>query len=361
MIAPNSIKRIEKLDSSYLDFFRGLSAQLVLIGHLLNVYGVMKIYKIPKIQNFGVMVFFILSGFLISQTSFIKSKAYGFKNYIIDRFSRIYIAFLPALILILVLDLIFIKIGYNVRGSFDYSFNSFLCNSFLIHSHPYLKDYGIASFGSARPFWTISIEWLYYLFFGSIFYFSVKKNSLLSVVSLLLLFLFTGIAVVYYFGGRGDGLSYYWLFGFVIAVMYNYKFYLQNLFVGTFLVIITIIAMGYRYIQCNSTDVYDVVFGALLTLLLFLLMKSNNIFNYIIRINVLSKFSFFLASFSFSLYLIHFTLIFFFEQFLKFNNIWIEIVFLFFIINILAFLFYLVFEKRHVKFRNNLKRALKLK
>jgi hypothetical protein len=35
----------------------------------------------------------------------------------------------------------------------------------------------ITSFGSARPFWMLAIEWWIYLFVGAVFFFIVKKKS----------------------------------------------------------------------------------------------------------------------------------------------------------------------------------------
>jgi hypothetical protein len=51
------IKQIDKSTSSIIDFFRGFSAQIVVIGHLISFYGVQAKYHIPIIQNFGVLVF----------------------------------------------------------------------------------------------------------------------------------------------------------------------------------------------------------------------------------------------------------------------------------------------------------------
>lgn len=86
-------KKISQQQSVWLDFLRGISAQLVLLGHLLSFNGIQHRYSLPLIQNFGVVVFFVLSGYLITQTSILKGREYGFKKYMIDRFARIYFSF----------------------------------------------------------------------------------------------------------------------------------------------------------------------------------------------------------------------------------------------------------------------------
>ncbi len=99
--------KLQPASSVLLDLIRGVSAQLVVIGHLLSFY---KVYGYKEdsgqfiIQNFGVVVFFILSGFLIAYSVNGKNPDYGFKEYFIDRASRIFIAFLPALVVIALLD-----------------------------------------------------------------------------------------------------------------------------------------------------------------------------------------------------------------------------------------------------------------
>ena len=98
--------KLTKGNSIILDLIRGVSAQLVVIGHGISFFGIFKLVQqpnFPSIQNIAVLIFFILSGFLISYSTFRKSN-YGFKQYFIDRFSRIYTAFIPSLLFVFLLD-----------------------------------------------------------------------------------------------------------------------------------------------------------------------------------------------------------------------------------------------------------------
>ena len=109
--------KLSSNSSLFLNFIRSASAQMVLIGHLLAQY---EFYNPIKnqfvIQNLGVVLFFIISGFLIIMSVDNKKNisGYSFKTYLIERTSRIFIAYIPALFIILILDLIGSKIvSYN--------------------------------------------------------------------------------------------------------------------------------------------------------------------------------------------------------------------------------------------------------
>jgi len=63
-----------------LDMLRGLASQLVLVGHAMSYFGVMKILhppNFPWIQNIAVVVFFILSGFVITRSVVIRTAESG--------------------------------------------------------------------------------------------------------------------------------------------------------------------------------------------------------------------------------------------------------------------------------------------
>ncbi|WP_332029722.1 acyltransferase family protein, partial [Kaistella sp.] len=212
------IRKISEESSIALDFFRGISAQFVLIGHLLSFFGLQSEFKIPIIQNFGVLVFFILSGFLITQTTFLKDKSYGLKNYLIDRVSRIYFSFIPAIFLILIIDN-FIKLNGHYNTGYVTDLKNLIANILQLQAYPYISKLGIEAFGSARPFWTVSIEFWLYMTFGYIYYIIVSKlkanvfQTVIFIISLPLAF--------YYILGRGEGLTIYWFLGFLLAVAHN--------------------------------------------------------------------------------------------------------------------------------------------
>ncbi len=96
----------------FLDFLRASAAFLVVIGHarhllfasittvdrpglLLKVF-----WLVTVLKHEAVIVFFVLSGFLVGGSIFnaMSKNSFDLKNYLIARFSRIYIVYVPALI-----------------------------------------------------------------------------------------------------------------------------------------------------------------------------------------------------------------------------------------------------------------------
>ena len=234
-------KQLTEGSSLFLDLIRAISVQLVVVGHGISFCAIAKYLQppyFPYIQNIAVVIFFILSGYLISNSIFYKlltDKNYSFRSYFIDRFSRIYPAFIPALLFVLVLDYISKSISpqaYSYTDAFD--IKTFLGNIFMLQDFPFLKhiSFPITSFGSARPLWTLAIEWWIYLWFGMLIIKIFKaKPSIITIVC----FLFLCIVPLYnLISGRGNGLTLFWLFGLLNI----------DLFVGLSLADILFVSLG---------------------------------------------------------------------------------------------------------------------
>jgi peptidoglycan/LPS O-acetylase OafA/YrhL len=340
------VKSISKEQSIVLDLVRGVSAQIVLIGHLISFYGFQARYGIPTIQNFGVVVFFILSGFLITQTTLLKGLDYGFKNFFIDRFSRIYYTFIPALFLVLLIDLV-LKYYFNTYSS-NYQFNlpTFISNGFMLQSFPLTN---IGPFGSARPFWTVAIEWWIYLFFGIIYFFNRIKFNFIHIS----LFAVSLIVVMYNLYGRGYGLSLIWFFGFALAVIYNnFNFKLNRL---TFVSISSFLLIGFCIRLFFYRSMYDVGLALIFSIGLLLTFYLPSFIKEKIVNKTFEAFSRFLASYSYTLYLIHYSVIELIRVFYHQEFDFFGVIVGFIICNILAYIFYIFFEKNHYKFKNFIK------
>ena len=90
--------------SIHLNILRVVAAELVVFGHLFWWwYGG---HPLIAVASFGVVLFFALSGLLISNSVFSKSASrhYAFREYFIDRFARIYSGLIPALLLVVIID-----------------------------------------------------------------------------------------------------------------------------------------------------------------------------------------------------------------------------------------------------------------
>ncbi|MBL7936216.1 MAG: acyltransferase family protein, partial [Bacteroidia bacterium] len=100
--------KITQTNSIILNFIRFLCSQGVVLGHLMHFFNFKNSF-FNGIASYCVLLFFILSGFLISyslSSNLNKNSNYNFRVFFVDRFFRIYPPFVAALILVLFLDII---------------------------------------------------------------------------------------------------------------------------------------------------------------------------------------------------------------------------------------------------------------
>ncbi|MEO0735061.1 MAG: acyltransferase family protein, partial [Bacteroidota bacterium] len=165
--------RLTAGQSLLLDFIRGWSAQAVLFGHALyffNLHGPGAPSTDFFVHRYAVAIFFLLSGFLITYSTvgkLARKADYGFRQYFIDRFARIYTALVPALLFILVVDLVSRSLSPATYAYADaFSARDFLGNLLMLQYFPglgLLLGERIEAFGSGTTLWTLSIEWWIYL------------------------------------------------------------------------------------------------------------------------------------------------------------------------------------------------------
>src|SRR4051794_14178125 len=192
--------RLTPSSSLLLHLIRGVTAQAVVVGHALAMF---EIQRLPYVQNSGVVIFFILSGFVIPYSALGKvrsTREYSFTRFFIDRLCRIYMGFIPSLIFVVAAEVLthhllrlpnpksiaepLYGIGTATVISYHHAFSvkAFIGNLLMLQDFPFqpqiydffLKTFSlnlssilpITSFGSARPFWTIAIEWWIYMLFG---------------------------------------------------------------------------------------------------------------------------------------------------------------------------------------------------
>ncbi|WP_297791925.1 acyltransferase [uncultured Marinobacter sp.] len=297
-------RKLSSESSSLLDFVRGGAAQLVVIGHGISFTGIAPYLKQPNfpwMQNIAVLVFFIISGFLITYSLIGKAKNdnYQYFDYLVDRSARIYTTFLPSLVFVFWIDLLSISLGdsgYRYWSAFDVK--TFVGNIFLLQDFPGLP---ITSFGSARPFWTLAMEWWIYLFVGAVFFFIVKtRSSVLLVCGIV----FSVVPLYNLLGGRGNGLFSYWLFGSVIYFFWASRF-LDRLSVKgkVTLLFLGVVLASYRVM--DTLVEYEPIFAMLLAINILLLIDLAP------RLHLNKAFSIGAASvaaYSYTLYLVHYSI-----------------------------------------------------
>ncbi len=238
MNSPNPIPFSRTTASVYLDATRALAAFLVCLGHWRNLLFVSYsqihaahryLFAIPYVLtdagHQAVMIFFMLSGYLISGSIYrmMATGTWSWRRYLTHRAVRLWIVLIPALLLGAILDgaglhlhagpalyagQVHNSLGTDVVAHYTVS-RFFACLFFLqgivIHG----------SFGSNGPLWSLANEFWYYILFplGLV----ACRRSFSGRVRILsgLLFLLAA-----WFVGEGIMLEFpIWLLGSVIAAM----------------------------------------------------------------------------------------------------------------------------------------------
>lgn len=169
-----------------LDLLRGAAAAAVLFQHtrglLIQSRGDAPVTVLSKAfymaSGFGqaaVMVFFVMSGLLIS-SSILRSARGGrtsWKIYLINRVSRLQVVLLPALLLTLLVDQATLSIVKDRVGNSDTALAIIDTPTMMAASTPivflgnacFLQNIAVPTFGSNTALWSLANEFWYYIIF----------------------------------------------------------------------------------------------------------------------------------------------------------------------------------------------------
>jgi peptidoglycan/LPS O-acetylase OafA/YrhL len=178
--------------TSFLDLARWVCAWIVFLAHLRNPL-FMGFESVPAADRgvfvtlwyfvtgwYGeaVVVFFVLSGYLVGAVACAKSAVGRFQpvDYAIDRATRIILPFIPALFLTALFDwlgMTFFDVGFysgvqpqiHAKLTGD-AFVSFFTLDIFLKNLLMLQTIVSPAFGSNQPLWTISLEFWFYVTFG---------------------------------------------------------------------------------------------------------------------------------------------------------------------------------------------------
>ncbi len=182
----------------------------------------------------GVVLFFVLSGFVIAW-SVDKSEELTWRKYYVDRFSRIYSVLPIAILFTAIID----SIGGGLSNAYgnpllipqEHYWLRLFVNLFSVQG---FQGYRV-QFGSNPALWSIGYECFYYLVFGLIFFWRQIFHSriILAIVVVLALFLLAGAIITLYFlygfwgssptGAKKGGPcpGYFWLI-LVLVILINH-------------------------------------------------------------------------------------------------------------------------------------------
>lgn len=287
------MKLDESNDRSFLlDVLRAVSAQIVCIGHALSYSGLYP-DELPYLQNLGVCIFFVLSGFLIAH---VLQSAPSFAGFVVDRASRIYTAYLPALVLIFAANAWLVTHG-NLPAIYA-QWDTLLLNLGMLQMWTGPWPEVRSTVNLTGPLWSVAIEWYIYIFVGAA-WFALKGR----LAALPFVILFAWVAKVYLFGdqqpGLGTGLFSLWLAGFGV------HFVLRSVPIGWPVATAMLVASLSFLARIMEKNVYDLgVYACLAVAFLFLMVLTGRT-TLASSLPFLRKAARFGALYSFSLYLLH--------------------------------------------------------
>jgi peptidoglycan/LPS O-acetylase OafA/YrhL len=181
---------ISSATSQFLDFSRWIAAFFVVFSHVRSIVlanypdvtspsnvVVKAIYFAAGFGHISVVIFFVISGFLVGGRATLKGfeGRFSLLDYAVHRFARIYIVLVPALLIGLVWD----HLGAFVDNFGLYTYTSSF--HWWMIDYPIIERLNMATFfgnlfmlqtifvdplGSNGPLWSLANEWWYYIVFG---------------------------------------------------------------------------------------------------------------------------------------------------------------------------------------------------
>ena len=357
---------ISPSQSAYLDLMRGVSSQFVLLGHALSYLGYQRVLHL---QNLGVEIFFLLSGFLIVFTTLKKRERghYSIGRFIEDRVFRIYTPFLPALLFIVAVDLVV----YYTMGHHNYEENlsvkAFLVTLLMLEQYPIneiaSKLFGLnwldfQPFGSGRILWSVAQEFWLYLFFAYLLFFGQRLWTEWRMILWAGLLFFSFVPAYNAVTGIAPGITFDWFFGAAAAITVYYKsdtiarlkerkllLVLVLSIVLVSIVVRVVDAFMFRGAAETGFRFYDLITTMLLLVAfscVYLMIEDMHFPARLVKVGSI------LASYSYSLYLVHLTVLIAFEVLeWKSGNRLFDFALYLLVPNAIGLLWFVVFEQHY--------------
>ncbi|MDI1282436.1 MAG: peptidoglycan/LPS O-acetylase OafA/YrhL [Brevundimonas sp.] len=314
---------------SFVDMARWLAAMMVMLAHARNPliigYGelaagdqrpwVQAWFWLTGFHAQAVLVFFVLSGFLVGGLSMARAADGRFESggYAIDRIARLFIAFLPALALTFGLDWIGVHY-FGGTGLYDgthpmviakshgLAFQDLLSGGVVLGNITMLQYYFTPVLGSNQPLWTLSTEFWFYMVFGLCLTGAIARGRT-RYVSLAL-----ALVAVAALGGMFVSYLGQWLVGLAVAMIYAPR--LSRPVSATIALVLWLAICRFQdaaidadlALRMTTEYVTAILFGWVL-----LSMRGRRI----VVFEWLAPFNKFMADFSYSLYLVHFPVLIF--------------------------------------------------
>lgn len=346
---------MSEMASAYLDALRAAGANLVIASHVLALYfGIEDRYALG---NLGVAVFFLLSGFLIMQSmlNWLNKPEPRLPGFIADRVARIMTPYVPALVLIALANLVVIDSNHGPGGQ-NTGLIAFLGNLFLLQDHAVFQGlefvgidfaWRIRSYNSAEPFWTVAIEMWIYVSMGLFFFCVLKREKIDRPLGFALAAIALPVLIWNAAAGGGRSLSLIWLLGAIAGYLFHLwraNNYANIRSVATTVSLFGAIALigrtgkiGFHPFDFQTATLMAMIMFGVLALMMCVKSTSTALRG---SVN-------FLASYSYSLYLIHNTVLIIVLENIRTQSVWIHVAIAVVAAHSCSYLLYITFERHY--------------
>lgn len=211
------MQHISKLASSRLDLLRGTAALCVFFGHSRALFLgefeqahsdatlVRGFYFLTGLGHQAVIVFFVLSGFLVTRSILgaVRQDRWSWTEYGLSRVTRLMIVLIPAIALGSALDRAGVALfglrnayaGNDYVHIFRYAVTDCWGPLVAFGNLLFLQGIAVPTFGSNGPLWSLSYEFWYYALFPLLLFGTSRATRLVYKVICLCLAIFLGYCV----------------------------------------------------------------------------------------------------------------------------------------------------------------------
>lgn len=322
-----SLPPLSQRASTHLDLIRGLAAVAVVANHLRNLFfinfpqlehkstPIAVLYAFSALGHQCVMVFFVLSGYFVS-ASVLKYKTFegwSVRAYAINRLSRLYVVLIPALVLTAACDFVSRQLPFGDLY-FKHPVPNFVVVIFAAEDHLkqflaslfFLQTIVTRPFGSNGALWSLANEFWYYVLWPLLFVVIASKSRIQRLSAASAAF----ILLIILPGPMSRGFI-IWLLGAAVVLAAPYTSVIPAWIRGraiSFTVAGAFIAaaLAARRFWTDIEFSGDLLVGSAFAVLLFAIVYSARTKE---PGKLYSRAAHSLASFSFSLYAIHFPIL----------------------------------------------------
>jgi peptidoglycan/LPS O-acetylase OafA/YrhL len=327
--------------SAHLDVIRSIAAWAVMWGHLRAFFfadyeelvlrdpSLKALYFLTGFGHQAVMIFFVLSGFLIS-SSILKSLGSGtwsWRGYAVSRATRLYVVLIPGLLFGLLWDVLG-KSLFSSTGLYSQPLGSFgglvvqneLTARNFFGTLFFVQTIVCNSFGSNGPLWSITNEFWYYVLFplGLLAGYSWFKKSFAAAALLTVAAL--GISLI--LGPVKMTGFLIWLAGFAVVLIWSRKKFSSIAFRAGYLVFSSaglMASLTAARLGKLAPQGADLVVGLAFAAFLYGVLQLN--FK-VLADGIYLRGAHLFAGFSYSLYVLHFPFLLFLRAWLVPGNRW---------------------------------------